>query len=147
MSQVWALQFVIHFESLLILVDYNISIQHVPSKICSPHLHFKTNWKQVYYNWKNSTEKVCIYVQANNGNDASCISQGRQTTATFTSMFSYWTLLHYRHPQLNQKASSASLRVACTINPQRGTSTSFSRVTSGNAAPELESLAMEMVSF
>lgn len=56
---------------------------------------------------------------------------------------------HYctRHPRINKKASAASLRAACTINTQRGTSTSLARVMSGNAAPELGSLAMEMVSF
>lgn len=41
-------------------------------------------------------------------------------------MFSYWTLLHYRHPRINKKATSSSLCVACIINTQRGTSASFS---------------------
>lgn len=56
---------------------------------------------------------------------------------------------HYctRHPRINKKASAASLCVACTINTQHGTSTSLSRVMSGNAVLELGSLAMEMVSF
>lgn len=75
---------------------------------------------------ERTPQRVCIYTQANDGNYASCTSQGWQTTETFTSMFSFWTLLHHSHPQINKEASSASLCVACIINTQHGTSTSFS---------------------